>query len=608
MSVVDEIKDRLDIVEVVSEYVALQKAGRNLRARCPFHAEKTPSFFVFPERQTWHCFGSCGTGGDVFAFVMKKEGIGFGEALKLLAGKAGVPLAPRQPGKEKAKDEQAERLYGINEAAAGYYNYVLGTSAGAAAMRHLSARGISRETVEAFKLGYSPESRDALRTYLVSRGHTLDDLLLVGLVVEKEGGACHDLFRNRLVIPIRNEAGKVVGFGGRALDDSMPKYLNSPQTALFDKSSILFGLDRARGAIKEQGLAIIVEGYMDVLSAHQHGIANVVASMGTSLTERQVGVLKRLTRNFTLALDADAAGEAATLRGLEVARRALSERVSASDMDLMGGGAKLRGKLRIINLPWGKDPDEVIREDVEAWRKLVEEATPLIDYVVWAVTSNLDLGDEEGRAEAAEQLLPLISEIDDSVERELYLSKVARLVGVDERTLAGKAARMRPTRREKGARGPSLPLAEGARYPFEERCLCLLLQHPELEEECEFLSPDCFQGTENREIFLAWREHRDVELIRHSLDTSLWGLLDSLLSGALPPARNQVRRTELSGCVRRLAEQRLRRLKALEEVLLSEAESEGNREQVEALLQRALEPNAELKALLLHGKKATKGA
>lgn len=608
MSVVDEIKERLDITDVVSEYVTLQKAGRNFRALCPFHAEKTPSFFVFPDRQTWHCFGSCGTGGDVFTFVMKKEGTDFSEALKLLADKAGVSLGQRQRGRDKARDEQAGRLYQTNEAAAGYYNYVLNGKAGAAAREYLNGRGLSKETIDAFQLGYSPDRRDALRQHLEGQGYRVDDLLLAGLVVEREDGAYHDLFRNRLIIPIRDGQGRVVGFGGRALDGSMPKYLNSPQTAVFDKSSILYGIDRAREAIREKGQAVIVEGYTDVLTAHQHGITNVVASMGTSLTDRQVKALKRLTTNLALALDADAAGDAATMRGLGIARRAFSERVPSGDEDLLGGGSKLRGRLRIINLPRGKDPDDLIRENAEAWQRLVEEATSLMDYFIQGVTSSLDLSDEEDRAEAAERLLPLVSEIADNVERELYLRKVARLVGVDELTLARKAAQMKPTRRERVVRAPSTPSVEGARRPLEEYCLCLLLQHPELEAGCDMQLAECFQGIANREVFLAWREHRDVELVRQGLDASLWEHLDALLDRTLPPADKSELETALSDCVRRLAEQRLRRLKALEEVLIAEAESEGNKEQVQELLRRALGPNAELRALLVQGRKARKGA
>ncbi len=606
MSVIDEIKQRLDIVDVVSDYVTLQKAGRNFKALCPFHTEKTASFFVFPERQSWHCFGSCGTGGDIFSFMMKKEGINFSEALKILADRAGVTLVTRQ--KERAEDREAERLYQMNEAAARYYHYLLLNAKPAeVARRYLNERGISKETIDSFELGFSPDSWDALRQHLISRDYKGDELVTAGLVVEKDGEASYDMFRNRLMIPIRDEKGRVAGFGARALDDSTPKYLNSPQTAVFDKSGILYGIDRARVAIREQSLAVIVEGYMDVLTAHQYGVANVVASMGTSLTEKQIGIIKRLTKNLILALDADAAGDEATLRGLQVARQAFRVR-TATMPDSLGGISKLRGSLKIIHLPRGKDPDEVIRENPQHWQIMVDGATSLMDYFFEAVTSKLDLGKDEGKADAAEQLLPLISEIADSVERELYLNKLAHLLGVDEKTLSRRAAQLQPTVRERSTRKVSLTSAQTIRHPLEERYLSLLLQHPELRHGGKELPPDCFEGTENRELFLAWLDSPDEESLRQNLDVSLWEHLDFLMGRALPPASNRELETAFSDCTRRLGEQRLRRLKTLEETLFTEAQSQGNEEEVQALLQKALEPNIELRNLLLEGKRARKGA
>jgi DNA primase len=610
MSAIDEIKQRLDIVDVISDYVTLHKSGRNFKALCPFHTEKTPSFFVFTERGSWYCFGSCGTGGDMFSFVMKKEGIDFGEALKILAERAGVTLVSKQ--KERAEDKEAERLYQINEAAAQYYHHLLlNAKAAEIARSHLSGRGISKETVEGFQLGFSPDSWDALRQHLLGRDYKEGELMAAGLVIEKEGGGVRDLFRNRLMIPIRNEQGRVVGFGARALEDTTPKYLNSPQTAVFDKSGLLYGIDRAKGAIKERGLAIIVEGYMDVLAAHQFGMANVVASMGTSLTQKQVAVIKRLTKNLALALDADAAGDEATLRGLEVARNAFSGRITGMP-DWLGATSKLQASLKIILLPRGKDPDAVIRESPQNWRRLVDEASPLMDYFFNAITSRLDLSKEEDKSAAAEQLLPLISEIEDSVERELYLGKLAHLVGVDERTLAGKAARLRPTERERPGRvrqqTVSLSPAQVMRHPLEEYCLSLLFQHPELRDRGEGLSHQYFEGTENRELFLAWRNSPGAETLRQSLDVSLHEHLDSLVSRALPPASGKELETALSDCTRRLGEQRLRRLKALEEMLISEAESQGDSEEVQALLRKSLEPTAQLKDLFEKGRRARKGA
>ena len=610
MSVIDEIKQRLDIVDVVSDYATLRKSGRSFKALCPFHTEKTPSFFVFPERQSWRCFGSCATGGDIFSFVMKKEGIDFGQALRLLAERAGVTLVSKQ--REKAEEEQWERLYQANEAAAHYYQHLLlDTKAAEKARSHLERRGVAQEAIASFQLGFSHGSWDALLRHLISRGYGEDELLAAGLIVEKEGGGRRDQFRNRLMFPIRNEKGRVVGFGGRALDDTVPKYLNSPQTVIFDKSGILYGIDRAQGAIREQGLAIIVEGYMDVIAAHQQGITNVVASMGTSLTEKQVMAVKRLTRNLTLALDADAAGEEATLRGLNIARQAFSERLTSLP-DWMGGTSRLKANLRIILLPQGKDPDEVIRESLETWHHLVVEALPLMDYFFKAVMSKFDLSRDEDKAFAAEQLLPLVSEIEDGVERELYLKRLAGLIGVNEKTLAARAAELRPTKRERTRRAVSLSPAQPFRHPQEEYCLCLLLQHPELRERGEQLLPEYFESTENRELFLAWRDSPGMEMLRQSLDVNLHHHLESLINRALPPASEREFEDAFVDCLRRLEEQRLRRLKALEEVLIAEAESEGDKnvitEPVETLLQKALEPSTQLKDVFEKGRREQKGA
>ena len=613
MGSIDEIKERLDIVDLVSDYVSLKKSGRNFKALCPFHSEKTPSFFVFPERGTWHCFGSCGTGGDIFSFIMKKEGVEFGEALRMLAERAGVTLASRQ--REEDANRQAERLYGVNEAAAQYYhNLLLNDGSAEPARRHIEQRGLSRETVDSFELGFSPDGRDELIRHLEERGYKREELVEAGLAVAKEGEGLRDMFRNRLIIPIRNDKGRVVGFGARTLGDTQPKYLNSPQTAVFDKSGLLYGLDRARGAIRQQDMAIIMEGYMDVLTAHQHGITNAVAPMGTSLTEKQVGVLKRLTKKMALALDADAAGQQATLRGLEVARNALSQRVDSRDRGWLEGDSRLQGSLKVIIMPQGKDPDEVIRQSTEEWQRMVEEATSVMDYFFQAAVAKLDLDSAEGKSAAAERLLPVIMGMAGEVERDLYLKRLSKMVGVDEKTLIDRAARLRPTVREKAKRSVALPDSPIATHPLEEYCLALLLQHPELRPSGAALPPEYFEGTENRQLFLHWLEAPDasVDSIRQGLDRSLHEHVDKLAGRELPPASARELETALADCARRLREQQLRKLKSMEEMLISEAESSGDKniikEQVETLLQKALEPTSQLKDLFEKARRERKGA
>jgi len=287
----------------------MQKAGRNFKGLCPFHSEKHASFFVFPEQQSWHCFGACGTGGDIYSFIMKKEGIDFGQALRLLAQKGGITLSPLEA-PAKAADEKKERLFQINEAATEYYHHLLtSTKVGEAARGYLTRRKIVPEIIKAFRLGFSPDAWETIKNYLLGKSYTEKELVETGLIIEKEEGGSYDRFRNRLMFPICDIQGRVTGFGARVLDDSLPKYINSPQTALFDKSSSLYGIDKAKAAIRKENLVIIVEGYMDVLTAHQHDWQNVVGSMGTSLTEKQVEGIRRLTNSITLALDADLAGE-----------------------------------------------------------------------------------------------------------------------------------------------------------------------------------------------------------------------------------------------------------------------------------------------------------
>ncbi len=445
MSIAEEIKDRLDIVDVVSAYVPLRKAGRVYKALCPFHQEKTPSFVVFPESGTWRCFGACGTGGDLFAFVMKRENLDFREALEILAPKAGISLAP--PDQETSeRDQYLDKLREINQTAALYFHSQLGQSpAGAGAREYLGKRGLDSATIDKFQLGYAPDSWDGLMSYLRApeRGYELDDILAAGLVIEREyedtGRVRHyDRFRQRVMVPIRDIRGQVIGFGARSLtSDQQPKYLNTSQTPLFDKSSILFGLDAARQAIRAKGKAIIVEGYMDVLACHQFGEGNVVASMGTALTEQQLKQLRRYTDTIVLALDADTAGQAATLRGISQARESLDREwiPSLDPRGMLRFEARLAADLRIMTLPEGKDPDDVVRSDPELWRSLVEAAQPVVDFYFDLVRQTEDLSTAQGKSAAVDELAPLILEVSNEIQRTHYAQQLARLVQTDERTI-----------------------------------------------------------------------------------------------------------------------------------------------------------------------------
>ncbi len=528
MSVIDEVKQRIDIAEVISQYATLKKAGRNLTALCPFHSEKHPSFFVYPEQQSWHCFGACNTGGDVFSFVMKKEGVDFGEALRLLAQRAGVTIPSRvTPGVEKDKEA---RLYQVNQAAAQYFHdRLLNSPLGEKAKSYLDRRGVSTKTMADFQLGFSPDSWEALKPYLLERGFTAAELVAAGLVVETEDGKTHDRFRHRLMFPIRDSRGRTTGFGARVLDDSLPKYTNSPQTPVFDKSSNLYGIDFAAAAIRQQSLAVIVEGYMDVIIAHQFGFANVIASLGTAVTEKHIGAIKKLTRNVTLALDADAAGEEAMLRCADYENT-------------------LDAEIRVIILPSGKDPDEVIREDTQVWRDLVEKkAIPAIDYTFNMVTAKLDLTTAKDKSFAVERLLPIIAGIKDDTRRDHYLTKLAKLAGTSYRHLEGLLARDKPKRKTSQPLTGATTAKESRSLasPLEEYCLALLLQHPGLKKRSQELLPEYFENSENREIFVAWQQADDLPSLKSRLDTVIWEHFDGIIKrGIMPSDRIEERFTD----------------------------------------------------------------
>ncbi|MEA2008971.1 MAG: DNA primase, partial [Chloroflexota bacterium] len=439
MSVTDEIKDRIDIVDLVSESVELRRSGKSHTGFCPFHSNtRTPSFVVFPDTQSWHCFGECNEGGDIFNFVMKKHGWDFPEALRRLAERAGVQLKPLTPQQEEEQEEH-EHLRKLLEDAVTFYRHNLyNTEPGKIALEYLYGRELTDATIEAFGLGYAPNAWDAATAYFKSKNYTEEELLEAGLVSERDGGGVYDRFRQRMMIPIRDHRERMVGFGARALDpDGVPKYLNSPQTALFDKSSILYGLDKARKAIRAEDKVVIVEGYMGVIAPHQHGFTNVVATMGTALTDDHLQRIQRYTKRIVLAMDSDAAGAKAALRGLEVARETLDKTTDLvfDARGLLRREARIRADLRVATLPPGMDPDDVVNRDPAEWTKILANARPVVVHVMEALAEGRDLGDPKIKSEIASQVLPLINDIPNAIERDTYLQRLARTLEVDERTL-----------------------------------------------------------------------------------------------------------------------------------------------------------------------------
>jgi len=482
-SPIDEIKERLDIAEVLQEYIQLRKSGANFKALCPFHNEKTPSFMVSPEKQIWHCFG-CSEGGDIFGFVMKIEGVEFPEALRILAKKAGVELRREDPTLQNKKT----RLLDICKLTAAYYHKVLLESPKAEFVReYLKSRQIDSDTTEQFKLGYSPDSWDLLFEFLKKKGYSEEEIFLAGLTVKKEKGTgYYDRFRNRLMFPINDIHGNAVGFGGRTLkkDEQGAKYINSPETLVYNKSHILYGLDQAKSSIRKEDAVIVVEGYTDCISAHQAGIRNVVASSGTALTEGHLKLIKRHTSNIIVAFDRDVAGAEAAKRGIEVA---LTQEMN----------------IRVLELLSGKDPDEAIKENKDDFLKAVKVAKPYLQYYFDDTFKNFNLSRVEDKKRAAAVLLPIIAKIANGIEQSHWLKELAKKIDVSEEIL-----RERIKKTVKSRRTPVKEVAEeNLIKPIDrfikvgEELLSLLLCYPEqISFAVKELVPECFG--EERQRFL----------------------------------------------------------------------------------------------------------
>jgi DNA primase len=557
MTPIDDIKDRLDIVQVVGESVKLRKSGKNFVGFCPFHPNtRTPAFVVFPDSGTWRCFGACNEGGDIFKFVMKKEGWDFPEALRQLASRAGVELRPRSP-QQEAAEEAHSRLRELLETATTFYRHILsGTPAGEPVLAYLRRRGLTDEALESFEVGLAPDAWEACTQYLNEKGYTQEEMTQAGMASERESGGVFDRFRNRIMLPIRDARGRMAGFGARVVNpEDTPKFLNSPQTVLFDKGGLLYGLDKARKSIRAVDKVVLVEGYMDVIALHQAGFANVVSPMGTALSEQQLRLLKRFTRNMVLALDADAAGDKATLRGLSVARSALDREADPvfDARGLVRHEGRLDADLRIVSLPAGMDPDEVVAQGKDAWEEVLNGALTIVDYVLAVLTSDRDLEDAKAKAEIARQMLPLIEDVADPVEREAYRQNLARRLRLDERVLQGlqpsRGRSPRAGRRVGSSDEGSVRIAEAKSTgsPLEAFCVSILLTNPELLYRVDRqlqslgegrLSGDDFTSTERQEIFRAVRSalaQDDEEPARHvirSLDETLSELAQVLQQDA----------------------------------------------------------------------------
>ena len=490
MTAIDDIKQRIDLVDTVSQTVKLKRTGKNYIGFCPFHSNtRTPSFVVFPETQTWRCFGQCNEGGDLFGYVMKRDNLDFQETLKQLAEKAGVVLKPQTPADIK-QDQVRQTLTEVMESALEFFRkQMLNTEPGRKALEYLHNRKLTDETIKIWGLGYAPDSWNQLLDHLLAKGYTRDLILKAGLLSQGEDGRVYDRFRDRLMFPIRNPFGKMAGFGGRVLNpDDVPKYLNSPATEVFDKGRLLYGLDLARAGMRTQDQAVIVEGYMHVIGLHQAGFNNAVSPMGTALTEAQFNLIKKITTNIILALDPDAAGQMATMRGLDTARKAMdqSEELTVNSKGLLQIERSLKADIRVTELPEGLDPDEIVLDDPNRWSEILSNAKPIINYVMDNLASGQDLSDPKVKREIADQVLPLLEDVASPIERDAYRLRLATLLRLDERTLVlttnqvlrerdrSKRRQTKPT--EVSSQIISL---ERRNRPLEEFTLVNLLTEPE---------------------------------------------------------------------------------------------------------------------------------
>lgn len=523
------IKDRLDIVQIIGEYVRLKKAGINYKANCPFHNEKSPSFMVQPEKQFWHCFG-CNKGGDVFSFLQEMEGIDFSEALKILAGRAGVTLDNFA---SEVNKSQKNRIIEINTKAAYFFHhFLLDMPAAQGARDYLQKRQLSQETLVDWQVGFIPEQWDLLTKYLLQKGNSVDDLLASGLTIKKEGGnSFYDRFRGRIMFPIWDVHGNVVGFTGRILVEtemSGGKYVNTPQTLVFDKSRILYGLNKAKTEIKSKDVTVLVEGQMDVIACHQAGMKNVVASSGTALTFEQIKLLRRYSNNIAIAFDADAAGQNAAKRGIDLA---LEQGMS----------------IKIIQIPTGagKDADECLKKDKTVWFAAVEHAREVMDWYFASALAGVNKNDPKQKQKAAETLLTEIIRLPYAVERDHWLKKLSYELGVEQSTLTQEMSRIKASQPKNYSEDNKNNLPEKTVKKEEwtentkfvlliENFLTLLLKFPSLFSQYAFkLRPEFFAQNQFAGLYESLKKHYngtiDLNAVKHDLSKEEQTSVDILL-------------------------------------------------------------------------------
>ncbi len=571
-SIIDEIRDKCNIVEIISQYIPLKRAGQNFKAICPFHQEKTPSFMVSPSKGIFHCFG-CGAGGNVFNFIMKHEGLEFPQVMRILAEKTGVKLPPSSMFVREQKDTQD--LFQINEIAASWYQANLKKEIGRPGLNYLKKRTFQAKTILTFRLGFAP-TNNGLLSFMRARGVGLELLEKVGLILRKEGASCYDRFKQRIIFPIFDTRFRILGFGGRVLDNSdAPKYMNSPETPVYRKGSHLYGLNFTKEEIKKQDFCIIVEGYIDLLAVYQDDIGNVVASLGTALTAQQIRLLRRYTHNVVMVFDADRSGELASLRSLDL--------LIEEDMNV-----------KVVALPKNEDPDSFLRKfGKESFWQKITKALDLFDYKLNLLTQNYDLDTVEGKVGIANEMLPTIHRMRNAIRRSGYVKRLAQEFSRGEKSLGEEwiLAELKKVKRdfEYYSKEGLIQTKPIVGRPAEEMLLKILLEDETAVEEIrKSLALEDFQDLRIREAMrVVYQLHAQgnpppaaklISCLRGEDAAQLISRISSSACKFIDPRRS------LSDCIRRINNDNLKnRLNKLQrEIKL--AQSWGHKDKIMELL------------------------
>ncbi len=592
MNTIEEIKRHVDIVQLVSEYADVDTSSRIPKTLCPFHNENTPSFVMYPDTGHWHCFGACATGGDIFSFIMKKENLQFKEALRRLAEKAGINPHIDYP--KKSTRTETTSLATLNEEAARWFGMLLNSGVGEKARHYLEGRGISEDIAKRYGIGYASGGMLTLASHLKSHNYKPQTVLESRLIVKDKNDKWRDFFTDRITFQIKDINNRSIGFGARSLDGSEPKYINTPHTSLFDKSSVLYGIDRAANTIRTSMQSIVVEGYMDVITAHEYGFKNVVASMGTAITAKQIQLLTSLIGNNTekgviiLCLDSDAAGREGTTRALEEAYNALI-------------WDKSKVEFRVASLIGNKDPDEAIREDPLKWQTAINEAVSFFDYLLSAYPKRFDISTGQGKARMVESMAPIILKEQNNYEQDSMMTRLAESIQVTEGQLKALMPTTTPSAIYKKRTSERIDTGQVAnildRSPelrLEDYLLALLLQYPETKEFGKTVSRELFTDTVNLAIFEQWKASEPWDE-----QPEVAAKAERLLQMKFPPSDERQNLQDVKQCIERLREREIRRSMKLHGQILEEAERKQDRGYIQTLRQVSVEQNERLKQIFI---------